>query len=340
MEHALELTKGHRTHPNPTVGAVVMTSDGSVVGEGFHRGPGHDHAEVVALNAAGDRAKGADLYVTLEPCSFHGRTPPCVDTVIEAGVARVFVGIEDPDERVAGSGIEHLRAKGIEVRVWDQSEKAESADPAYFHQRRTGLARITLKYAMTLDGSVAASDGTSKWITSDAARQDAHRLRAAADAVVVGAGTVRADDPRLDVRLDDFNGPQPRPVIIAGSSEIPVAARIWNRKPLVIAASDMEIPSGELEVVGGEEYPDPEESARALAERGYLDCLLEGGPSISGAWWSAGLIQAGVVYLGGRMGGGIGRPPLATAFQTFADSKPVRITNVRTIGSDVRIDFE
>ncbi|HET9258762.1 MAG TPA: bifunctional diaminohydroxyphosphoribosylaminopyrimidine deaminase/5-amino-6-(5-phosphoribosylamino)uracil reductase RibD, partial [Acidimicrobiia bacterium] len=187
LSRAYELARRHHTHPNPRVGAVVVSSSNEVLGEGAHTGPGHDHAEVVALDRAGD-ARGATLYVSLEPCTFQGRTPPCVDRVIASGVSKVVIGAIDPDARVAGSGVAALREAGIGVEVVDDSE-ARALDPAYFHHRETGQALVVAKFAMTLDGSIAAVDGTSQWITSEKARRDAHALRAEADVVVIGSGT-------------------------------------------------------------------------------------------------------------------------------------------------------
>ncbi len=312
---------------------------GEVVGEGAHLGPGQDHAEVVALDQAGPRAQGATMYVTLEPCSHHGRTPPCIDALVNAGVARVVVGVVDPDPKVSGSGIELLRSAGIEVETGSMQTEAEAVDPGYFRQRRSGLPRIILKYAMTLDGSVAAEDGSSQWITGEEARADAHRLRSEVDAVAVGAGTLRSDDPSLTVRHGRTDH-QPRPIVIAGSRDLPPDARIWERDPLVISAEERILPNGELIVVNGRDgTPSPEASAIAIAERGYYDVLLEGGPTIAGAWWQAGIITAGVIYLAGKIGGGTGVGPLGGIFASLSDAADVPITGVRVVGDDVRIDF-
>ncbi|MBW3667149.1 MAG: bifunctional diaminohydroxyphosphoribosylaminopyrimidine deaminase/5-amino-6-(5-phosphoribosylamino)uracil reductase RibD, partial [Actinobacteria bacterium] len=186
MRRAFELARSHRPHPNPRVGAVVVSPTGEVVGEGAHEAVGKPHAEVLALEEAGAAARGSTLYVTLEPCSHRGNTPPCVDAIATAGVARVVVGVGDPDTRVSGTGIAMLRRAGIEVVENFMAGEAEAADPAYFRHRRTGMPTITLKYAMTLDGSVAAADRSSRWVSSEAARVDAHRLRAEMDAIVVG----------------------------------------------------------------------------------------------------------------------------------------------------------
>lgn len=342
MRRAIDLARLHHPHPNPRVGAVVVSSTGSVVGEGSHVGPGGKHAEALALEAAGESAKGSSLYVTLEPCVHHGRTPPCVDTIIAAGVYRVLVGTSDPDQRVAGKGVEVLRSAGVEVVEGFLSKNVQAADPAYFHHRRTGLPLVTMKYAMTLDGSVAARDQSSKWITTDDARQDAHRLRGDADAVAVGAGTLRSDNPRLDVRLEGYEGPQPRPVIIAGSKELPGDAVIWDRDPLVLSSRKISVPSGDVVEVAGDTrgLPEPRASCVALAEAGYLSILLEGGPTLAGAWWRKGIIDRGVAYVGAQLAGGSGMSAISGVFATMDEATPTRIVGMHTLGSDIRIDFE
>lgn len=340
MRRALELGRQHPTHPNPRVGAVIVDPSGGVIGEGAHRGAGSDHAEVVALAAAGSTAAGATLYVTLEPCTHRGRTPPCVDAIIGAGIGTVIVGARDPDPRVSGRGLAALKEAGVEVRDGVMAEEVRSMDPAYFHHRETGLPLVTLKYAMTLDGAIAAADGSSRWITSDEARRDAHRVRADNDAVVVGAGTLRADDPMLSVRLDGFDGPQPVPVVVAGRGDLPGEARIWEREPLVISTEERAVPSGRLILVKGSHgLADPVAAARALGDLGYIAILVEGGSRLIGAWWAAGVITRGVVYLGSKIAGGAGLGPMDGVFGNIADATEVSISEVRNLGPDYRIDF-
>ncbi|MCA1737164.1 MAG: bifunctional diaminohydroxyphosphoribosylaminopyrimidine deaminase/5-amino-6-(5-phosphoribosylamino)uracil reductase RibD [Actinobacteria bacterium] len=235
MTRAGELARSANPHPNPRVGAVVIAPDGGLAGEGHHSAFRQPHAEANALSEAGERARGATLVVTLEPCNHHGNTPPCTEGIVAAGVSKVIVGAGDPDERVRGRGIERLRQSGIEVVVIDPP--MEWLDPAYFHHRRTGRPLVILKLAATLDGQTAAADSTSQWITAEEARADAHRLRAEADAIVIGAGTLRADDPLLDVRIEGYTGHQPRPVVIAGIQTLPRHARVLRRDPLVIGDS-------------------------------------------------------------------------------------------------------
>lgn len=340
LRRAYELARPENPHPNPRVGTVIVDVSGRVIAEGAHTRPGQDHAEIVALKRAGAGARGATMFVSLEPCSHQGRTPPCVDAIIAAGVGRVVVGIGDPDPRVSGKGLDTLRAADIQVTVSPSDEEARSVDPSYFRHRETGLPTVVLKYAMTLDGSVAAADGSSRWISGEESRADSHRLRARMDAVVVGAGTLRADDPLLDARIDEA-GRQPRPIVIAGSEPLPGSARIWERHPLVISAIDIPIPAGDLAVVASRDgLPEPVSAARAIADSGYYDLLLEGGPLLAAAWWHAGLVSSGVVYLAGKIGGGKGVSPLGGLFPNVDDAKSVRIIAVIQIGNDVRIEFE
>lgn len=340
LTRAYELAREHHTHPNPRVGAVVVSSSGHVVGEGAHSGPPNAHAEIVALDLAGEAASGSTVYVSLEPCSHRGRTPPCVDRLIAADVARVVVGTLDPDERVSGSGVDALRSAGIDVEVVDDPE-AREVDPGYFYHRETGMPLVTIKWAMTLDGSVAAIDGTSQWITSDLARRQVHDIRSQVDAVVVGAGTVRADDPRLDVRTRGYSGPQPRPVVAVGRGDLPENGELWKRDPIVVSMSDRSIPAGELvRVQGFDGLPDPVDTCINLADRGYLSLLLEGGPTLARAWWKAGVVDHGFVHIGSKIGGGTGLSPMAGVFATMTDADDVEFDKVRNVSDDVLITFK
>ena len=218
--------------PNPWVGCVVVAADGQVVGRGFHRRAGEPHAEVHALREAGDRARGASAYVTLEPCAHQGRTPPCAPALVEAGVSRVVVAVLDPDEKVAGRGIEILRAAGIAVDVGLAAEDAAHSLAPYLHHRRTGRPQCLLKTATSIDGRTAAADGTSQWITGPEARADAHRLRAESGAVVVGAGTALADRPTLTFRNLEFEEglvpTQPLRVLIDAAGRVPAAGPLFD----------------------------------------------------------------------------------------------------------------
>jgi diaminohydroxyphosphoribosylaminopyrimidine deaminase/5-amino-6-(5-phosphoribosylamino)uracil reductase len=321
MERALARAGHSRllAPPNPWVGAVLVASDGTSF-EGSTRRPGGNHAEREVLSRAGDRAAGATLAVTLEPCAHHGRTPPCIDAIRDAGVARVVVGLLDPDPRVAGRGVAALRQAGIEVVVGVGAAEVEDQLAPYLTQRRTGRPLVVLKLAATLDGRVAAPDGTSQWITSSEARADAHRLRAESGAIIVGAGTVRADNPRLTVRgIDPPDGgelTQPLRVVLGSA---PDGASIH---PCLEWRGDV---AGLLDELG---------------DRQVLQVLVEGGASVAGDLHRAGLVDRYVVYLApALMGGDDGRPLLAGAgAATMADLWRGRIAAVSQLGPDVRLD--
>ncbi|MDX1690645.1 MAG: bifunctional diaminohydroxyphosphoribosylaminopyrimidine deaminase/5-amino-6-(5-phosphoribosylamino)uracil reductase RibD [Acidimicrobiia bacterium] len=335
---AIGLTADTHPHPNPRVGCLVV-ADGAIVGHGVHLRPGEPHAEILALAEAGEAARGATLVVTLEPCDHTGRTPPCTDAIVNAGVERVVVGIGDPDERVSGRGIERLRRAGIEVVTDVAPQAAEAADPGYFHHRRTGRPLVTVKLAMTLDGQVAAADGTSQWITSEAARRDVHGLRARSDAVMVGAGTLLADDPRLTVRLEGRSHRQPRPIVVAGRRPLPPERALWSRDPLVYTPEPRDLP-GEVVVCGDGERVDLPGMIGDLGKRGIVDLLVEGGAGLAGALWRAGSVDRLVTYVGGVVGGGVGLPAFGGVFTTIRDATSVEITGVTRLGPDVRIDAE
>lgn len=279
--------------PNPWVGCVV-TANGQVVGRGFHRRAGEPHAEVHALREAGDRARGATAYVTLEPCAHQGRTPPCAPALVESGVARVVVAVLDPDGKVAGRGVEILRSAGITVDVGIGAEAAARSLSPYLHHRRTGRPLCLLKTAVSIDGRTAAADGTSQWITGPEARADAHRLRAESGAVVVGAGTALADNPTLtfrDLEFDDGPAPpQPLRVLIDAAGRVPASGHLFDpalAPTLVIttAAADQEIrrawkgSGAEVEVVP----PTPASADGGPAPRLAAGQGEEGGPCADGA---------------------------------------------------------
>ncbi|MGH8911168.1 MAG: bifunctional diaminohydroxyphosphoribosylaminopyrimidine deaminase/5-amino-6-(5-phosphoribosylamino)uracil reductase RibD, partial [Acidimicrobiia bacterium] len=284
---------------------------------------------------------GSTMVVTLEPCNHHGRTPPCTETLIESGIARVVIGATDPDPRVAGSGIARLVEAGIEVEAGILSDIVERTDRAYFHHRRHGRPHITVKMATTLDGQTAALDGTSQWITSPETRQDAHRLRASMDAVVVGAGTVRADDPLLTVRLAGYEGPQPVAVVVAGAHPLPLDARLWSRpETLVLSSTSLALPVETIMVEPGPDgRPSPQAVAAALGERGLLAVLLEGGATLAGSFLAAGLVDAGVTYLAPKLAGGAGIPSFQGNWRTLADAVLVEIDAATPVGADMRIDW-
>jgi diaminohydroxyphosphoribosylaminopyrimidine deaminase / 5-amino-6-(5-phosphoribosylamino)uracil reductase len=300
------------TSPNPWVGCVIEPGGF----EGATRPPGGDHAEIVALAAAGERTAGATMFVTLEPCAHHGRTPPCVDAIIAAGVSRVVVGIEDPDPLVSGKGIARMREAGIEVEVGVLASDARSQLAPYLKQRTTGRPWVVLKLAATLDGRTAAPDGSSQWITGPEARADAHRLRAESDAVIVGAGTVRADDPALTVR--DAPGDDPLRVVLGA---IPEGARVRPALEL----------SGDLGDVLDE-----------LGRRGVVQAMVEGGAGVAGDFHRAGLVDRYVLYLAPALFGGDDAKPLlaGAGAPTIDDLWRGRIASVARVGDDLRLEVE
>lgn len=336
MATAAALAQTAHPHPNPRVGAVIV-KDGVVIGRGFHTRPGADHAEIAAMAGLGEELAGSTMYVTLEPCSHHGRTPPCADAIIAAGIDRVFVGEGDPDSRVSGRGVARLRNAGIEVT--EEALDGPSVDPSYMHHRRTGRAMVTLKAALTLDGQLAAVDGTSQWITSEEARADAHAARGRSDAVLVGAGTLIADDPLLDVRLPGYDGPQPRPIVVAGTRPLPPSLRIWGRNPVVVTSRPWDGPGEAMRVGGVDGKIDLMHALQAIGDAGYLDVLVEGGAGLAGSLWEANLVDRGLFYLGAKIAGGQGMGLFSGAFATLADARAITITAARMVGPDVVIEF-
>ena len=276
--------------------------------------------------------------MTLEPCNHHGRTPPCVEAILASGIEHVVFGATDPDTGVAGGGAARLAKAGVRVTGGVLSAEVEAMDPAYFHHRRTGRPRVTLKAALTLDGQVAAGDGTSQWITSPQAREDGHRLRAAADAIMVGAGTALADDPQLTVRVPGFGGSQPIPVVIAGQRALPSDLRLLQRDAIVFAPSNLDLPT-EVVVLPSGRGVDLEKALVILGERGVVDLLVEGGPVLAGALLAAGLVDRCVFYFGAKLAAGEGRAPFHGTFATIDDAVAVRLAGVRTVGPDVRVEF-
>lgn len=338
MRRAIGLANRTNPHPNPRVGAVVV-SRGRVVAEAAHERAGESHAEVLALEAAGAAAADSIVYVTLEPCSHHGNTPPCADALIAAGVGEVVVGAVDPDVRVSGAGLAKLRDAGIAVSTGTLEDEIIAADPGYFHHRRTGRPLVTLKLAATLDGQIAAADRTSKWITGEEARRDGHRLRAHADVVLVGAGTVLDDDPRLDVRIDGYDGTHPRPVVIAGTRPLPGGAQVFARDALVYSVDPLPLQVEQVQVGDGTEV-DLAAVIKDLGTRGYVSALVEGGATLAAGLLKAGHVDRIVFYLAAKLGVGQGLGAFSGQFTTISAALPVEIGAVTRLGSDLRIDAE
>jgi diaminohydroxyphosphoribosylaminopyrimidine deaminase/5-amino-6-(5-phosphoribosylamino)uracil reductase len=325
MARAVEMaaTARHRTAPNPWVGAVIVPEGADTpIGEGATAPPGGAHAEIAALgdataNGAVDRVKGSTLYVTLEPCVHTGRTGPCVDAILDAGIRRVVIGVLDPDPNVAGRGAEKLQSQGVEVTTGVLADTIGEQLAPYLKHRRTGRPWVVLKLAATLDGRTAAPDGSSRWITSDAARQDVHRLRALSDAVLVGAGTIRADDPELTVRTDPPPERQPLRVVLG---RIPDGAKV---RPALEVAGDL-----------GDVLSD-------LGSRGVLQLLVEGGAGVAHAFHAEGLVDRYVVYLAPALFGGDDARPMfdGQGAASMADVWRGKLVSVERLGDDLRVEL-
>ncbi len=328
------------TSPNPVVGCVVLDASGEVAGEGWHQRAGGPHAEVNALRAAGGRARGGTALVTLEPCNHTGRTGPCAQALIEAGVARVVYAVSDPNPAATG-GAETLRAAGISVEQGLCEAEAAEGNAAWLTSVRLGRPHVTWKYAATLDGRIAAADGTSRWITSAEARADVHRLRAECDAVVVGSGTQRADDPHLAVR-GVAGAVQPLRVVVdtSGTAVTPGARVLDDAAPTLIAVADDVTPAVTAETVrlpradGGLDVP---ALLDALHTRGVRSVLLEGGPTLAGAFVAAGAVDRVVGYLAPAL---LGAGPAALAgggITTITQALRLDVSEIRRLGPDLRI---
>ncbi|AVT31873.1 MULTISPECIES: bifunctional diaminohydroxyphosphoribosylaminopyrimidine deaminase/5-amino-6-(5-phosphoribosylamino)uracil reductase RibD [unclassified Plantactinospora] len=321
------------TSPNPLVGCVLLDPNGEIVGEGFHAYAGGPHAEIVALAQAGERARGGTAVVTLEPCDHTGRTGPCSGALISAGVRRVVVGVPDPNP-IATGGIERLRAAGVEVEVGVRAAEAEAGNLAWLTAVRRRRPYLIWKYAATLDGRIAAADGTSMWITSEAARIDVHALRGTVDAVIAGVGTVLADDPRLTARnLRDGTLAirQPLRVVVDSAGRTPSDARVRDGAAPTWVATAKEVGAG----------PDGHvDLPRLLAElyrRGVRAALLEGGPTLAGAFLAAGLVDKVVGYLAPKL---LGAGPAAlgdAGARSISEVIDLEFTDVTPVGPDLRV---
>ncbi|BBZ28278.1 bifunctional diaminohydroxyphosphoribosylaminopyrimidine deaminase/5-amino-6-(5-phosphoribosylamino)uracil reductase [Mycolicibacterium madagascariense] len=310
------------TYPNPPVGAVILDRDGAIAGVGATQPAGGPHAEVIALRRAGERARGGAAVVTLEPCNHHGRTPPCVDALLQQGVSRVVYSVADPNP-VASGGAERLAEAGVEVEAGVLADEvAGGALREWLHRQRTGRPHVTWKFAASIDGRSAAADGSSQWITGEAARADVHRLRAAADAIVVGTGTVFADDPTLTARLPDGSLAERQPLrVVVGEREISSEARVLNddSRTMVIRTRD------------------PHEVVRALADR--TDVLLEGGPTLAGAFLRAGVVDRILAYLAPILLGGPVTAVDDVGVANIVAAQRWRYDGVERVGADLRVSL-
>lgn len=329
-----------RTAPNPMVGAIVVR-DGIVLAEGYTQPPGSDHAEPHALRQLGMRAPGATMYVTLEPCCHFGRTPPCTDAILASGVSRVVVGTVDPFPLVAGKGIAQLRAAGIQVDVGVREAECRRLNLGFLRVTTGGLPEVTLKAGMSLDGRIADGAGASRWITGPAARASAHRLRDEHDAVLVGIGTVLADDPSLTTRLP--GGRDAVPVVLDTALRIPADASLFkgSRRAILVCAEDAvprDLPADVLRVPRGPGGVDVVAALRALGSRGLHRVLVEGGAGIHRAMLDASAVDRMELYVNGRVLAG-GNAVVGGTGYTLSDAPGFRFTAVEHVGDDVRLSL-
>jgi len=349
MARALQLAaRGvYTARPNPMVGCVIV-NDGAVVGEGWHQKAGEAHAEINALRAAGDNAKGATAYVTLEPCAHTGKTPPCANALVEAGIAKVIVAMQDPFREVSGRGLVILQEAGIATEVGLMQAAAESLNAGFISRITRGRPQVKLKIAASLDGAIAMSSGESQWITGPEARHDVQKLRAKAGAIMTGIGTVLADDPSLNVRAPeiDTQGLQPLRVVLDSRLRMPVTAEMLSLPGSTLVCCTGDYDATGLENAGAEvrnfgahdSIVNVFEVLAALSEREVNDVLVEAGPQLSGYLLEKDLVDELVIYQSPHIMGSNTRRMFDTPNWTvLADRRTLDITDVRRVGADTRI---
>lgn len=351
MARALALARRglYTTDPNPRVGCVLVR-DGKIIGEGWHAYAGGPHAEIQALQAAGENARGANCYITLEPCCHHGRTPPCSEALVRAGIRRVVVAMIDPNPKVAGQGLAQLRAAGIETVCGVLEEEARALNRGFCRRMQSGRPWVTAKLAASLDGRTATASGESRWITSEAARRDVHALRAASSAILTGIGTVLEDDPALTARIESGEEVlQPLRVVVDSRLRMPTTARMLGLPGRTVVATVCEDAGrrASLERAGAEVLVLPPEATgrvdlaallAALAKLEVNEVLVEAGAVLNGALAEAGLVDEWVIYLApcllGDRGRGLFHLP---GVQTLAERVELEFQEIRRIGPDLRI---
>jgi diaminohydroxyphosphoribosylaminopyrimidine deaminase/5-amino-6-(5-phosphoribosylamino)uracil reductase len=366
MARALQLAAlgQYSTAPNPAVGCVLLDADGAVVGEGWHRRAGEPHAEVHALQSAADRARGGTAYVTLEPCSHHGRTPPCADALIAAGVRRVVAAIQDPNPRVAGQGIKRLQQAGTAATVGLMAREAAELNRGFIWRMARGRPWVTVKLGMSTDGRIALADGSSQWITAEAARADVQRLRARASAVLTGIGTVLKDDPALTVRdaTLEMHGRDPLRVVLDARGQLPPDAKLAaDGKPTLVFTAARAAPVGQPPSqaadarFGGSDGKGPLrietattdtagriDIAGALARLAELECndvLVEAGPRLAGSFVASGLVDEVILYVAPTLLGETAQPAfiLPQPLRSLSERTRLKYHDVRQVGSDLRL---
>ena len=351
MARALQLAQRglFTTDPNPRVGCVLVKND-EVIGEGWHQRAGEPHAEINALQVAGEQAKGATAYITLEPCCHHGRTPPCSDALIGAGVSRVVVAMEDPNPQVAGQGLTQLQQAGIETGSGVLQAQAEALNPGFIRRMRSGRPYVRGKMAMSLDGRTAMVSGESQWITGADARQDVHRLRARSAAIVTGIGTVLADDPSLTARVDD-EVQQPLRVVLDSQLQMPLSAKMLSLPggTLVLTLSNDEHKAAALRGAGADVEVLAENQGRVdlhavmdcLARHDINEILVEAGATLCGSFLQAGLFDEIVVYMAPLLMGSDARGLLnLPGVEKMDQATKLEIADVRAVGKDWRMQIK
>ncbi|MCU1719805.1 bifunctional diaminohydroxyphosphoribosylaminopyrimidine deaminase/5-amino-6-(5-phosphoribosylamino)uracil reductase RibD [Pseudomonas sp. 5P_5.1_Bac1] len=354
MARALELArKGlYSTHPNPRVGCVIVR-DGEVVGEGWHVRAGEPHAEVHALRQAGELARGACAYVTLEPCSHHGRTPPCAEALVKAGVARVVAAMQDPNPQVAGNGLKRLADAGIEVASGVLEAEARALNPGFLKRMEHGLPYVRVKLAMSLDGRTAMASGESQWITGPAARSAVQRLRARSSVVLSSASSVLADNARMTVRGAELGldadtaalalSRPPLRVLIDGRLRLPLDAPFYQAGPALVVTAAEDDPryaaNGQelLRVPGADGQVDLRQLLVELARRGVNEVLVEAGPGLAGAFAQLGLVDEYQLFIAGKFLGSSARPLLDWPLARMSEAPALKITDMRAVGDDWRV---
>ncbi len=339
----------YTTDPNPRVGCVVV-QDGTVVGEGFHQRAGEPHAEIHALNAAGDRAEGATAYVTLEPCSHFGKTPPCSDALIVAGVRRVVVALADPNPEVSGEGIRKMERAGIEVASGLMPEGTERVNPGFLSRMRRGRPWVRLKMAMSLDGRTAMSSGESQWITGPEARRDVQQLRARSSAILTGVGTVLADDPSLNVREIDAPFIEPLRIVLDPDGRTPASAKLFSLDGPILMAVALDAPSPD----GWAEYDnveiirldrsvsglDLQQLMGELARRELNELHVESGATLAGALIRQQLVDEIVLYTAPVLMGSSARPLFDLPLAAMDEKIELEIQEIRRVGKDLRMTIK
>lgn len=353
MQQAIALAEQARFQapPNPWVGCVIV-NEGLIVGQGYTQPPGQAHAEVCALQQAQEKAKGATLYVTLEPCAHTGRTAPCTQALIRAGIREVYLGVQDPDLRVRGKGITSLEEAGIKVFQGICEQEIQSALAPYLYQRKTGLPYTVLKAAMSVDGRTAAADHTSQWITCQEARQDAHLQRASSQAILVGAGTALKDLPQLTVRYPNYlHSKQPLRVLLDAKGRVPAKGPLFDCQlapTLVITSSqcpenrqhEWQSSGTEIEIVSHSETGiDLQEAWQLLGKRSILQLLVEGGSTLHTALLQTSLVNRLLIYMGPLLLGSSGYPLYQKQIATLQDAQRLSLQEVKKLGDCVRLDY-